>query len=56
MGVPVLIMGPSGSGKSASLRNFKNNIKTPIFWSFLLQKTKCPTQALQARVALDLIN
>ena len=26
MGVPVLIMGPSGSGKSASLRNFKNNL------------------------------
>lgn len=26
MGVPVLIMGPSGSGKSASLRNFRNNI------------------------------
>lgn len=26
MGIPVLIMGPSGSGKSASLRNFKKNV------------------------------
>lgn len=44
MGIPVLIIGRSGSGKSTSLRNFTNNISViNVLGKRLPFKNKLPT-------------